>query len=665
MKSLVFALALASLVGAACAANVPLISRQLLFGNPDKASARISPDGSRLAYLAPLEGVLNVWVCPADRPEQARPITHDKGRGIRRFFWAFTNHHIIYIQDLNGDENWRIYAVNLQTGAVKDLTPLKGVNAEVENVSERVPGEILVGLNDRVPQLHDLYRVNIETGARKLLQRNPGFVGYLTDDDYRLRFAFRMNLDGSLEALRPEASGGWERALVIPEEDVMTTHPLGFDKTEQLLYLLDSRGRDTAALTRLDTRTGVTTEIVSDPEADISDALVHPTEKNVQAVATTYLRTHWRILDLSIARDLHYLQTVARGDVLITSRSLDDRRWTVAFDTDSGPVRSYLYDRPTRTAKFLFTNRKAWEGLSFSRMRPVVIASRDGLKLVSYLTLPAGCETDATGTPAHRVPLVLNVHGGPWARDSWGMDTIHQWLANRGYAVLSVNYRGSTGFGKAFVNASAREWGGKMHDDLIDAVNWAISRKVADPNRIAIFGGSYGGYATLVGMTFTPEVFVAGVDLVGPSNLVSFLQTTPPYWLPVVNMMKRRVGDFTTEEGRQFLTSRSPLTYVDRIKRPLLIGQGANDPRVNKAEAEQIVKAMQERKIPVTYLLYSDEGHGFARPENNLSFFAVMEAFLAKYLGGRCEPIGNDFKGSSAKVITGAEQVPGLEAVGR
>jgi dipeptidyl aminopeptidase/acylaminoacyl peptidase len=322
---------------------------------------------------------------------------------------------------------------------------------------------------------------------------------------------------------------------------------------------------------------------------------------------------------------------------------------------DDGPVKYYRYDRPERKATFLFNNRDDLEGRPLAKMEAVVIKSRDGLDLVSYLTLPLGRKE------RQPVPMVLDVHGGPWARDAWGFNPIHQWLANRGYAVLSVNFRGSTGFGKRFINAGNREWAGKMHNDLLDAVAWAVDQKIAEANKIAILGGSYGGYATLVGLTFTPDVFACGIDIVGPSNILTLLSTIPPYWQPMVQMFKDRVGDFTTRSGKAFLEERSPLSHVDRIERPLLIGQGANDPRVKQAESDQIVRLMKQKKIPVTYVLYPDEGHGFARPENRLSFNAVAEAFLAEHLGGRYEPVGDDFGGSSITAPSGADGVPGLK----
>jgi dipeptidyl aminopeptidase/acylaminoacyl peptidase len=339
----------------------------------------------------------------------------------------------------------------------------------------------------------------------------------------------------------------------------------------------------------------------------------------------------------------------------------------VAYTSDSGPVKYYLYDRTPEGGKpgkatFLFTNRKALEGVTLAKMHPVVIRSRDNLSLVSYLTLPV--ETDANGDArpdSGALPLILNVHGGPWARDNWGLDPEVQFLANRGYAVLQVNFRGSTGFGKEFVNAGDREWAGKMHDDLLDAVAWAVQEKIADPKKVAIMGGSYGGYATLVGLTFTPEVFACGVDIVGPSNINTLLSTIPAYWGPVIGIFRKRVGDNTTDEGRKFLDERSPLSRVDRIARPLLIGQGANDPRVKQAESDQIVAAMKAKSIPVTYVLFPDEGHGFARPVNRLAFYAVTEAFLSEHLGGRVEPFGPSLQNSTAEVPVGAEFVRGLK----
>ena len=642
-------------------APVPLIPREVLFGNPDRASPRISPDGTRLAFLAPVDGVLNVWVGPLEDPAAAQPVTQDTHRGIRAYFWAYTNQHIIYVQDKDGDENWRVYSVDLGTNQTKDLTPLEGVAARIQEVSHKFPDEILVALNDRDPQLHDIHRVNIRSGERSLVLENEGFAGFITDDDMRVRFAERMTPDGGRQIQR-RTDDGWEPFATIGHNDQLTTSLIDFDKSGTILYMLDSRGRNTAALTSVNLETAETKVIAADDQADVNRILRHPTEKTIQAVGSAYLRQRWQFLDLRVAGDFDVLRSVADGEVNIISRTLDDRHWIAAVTMDDGPVRYYHYDRTTRKPRFLFSNRQALQGLTLAKMHPVVIKSRDGLNLVSYLTLPVGSNPKGDLHPSSPLPMVLVVHGGPWARDSWGYHPYHQWLPNRGYAVLSVNFRASTGFGKDFVNAGDHQLAGKMHDDLIDAVNWAITEKIADPDKVAIMGGSYGGYATLVGLTFTPEVFACGVDICGPSSMITLLESIPPYWTPILDMLTSRIGDHRTAEGRERLKKISPLTRVDRICRPLLIGQGANDPRVKQAEADQIVQAMQAKNIPVTYVLYPDEGHGFVRPENNTAFNAVTEAFLAEHLGGRYQPVGDDFAGSNITVPTGAEGVAGLTA---
>ncbi len=643
--------------------DVPLIPRREFFGNPEKARARISPDGSQLAFLAPVEGVLNVWVCPADDLEAARPITKDNHRGVTNFFWAYTNKHVLYLQDKDGDEDWHVYAVELATDEITDLTPLKDISAQIEGVSEKFPEEVLIGINDRDNhELHDIYRINILSGERELIQKNPGFAGFLTDDDYRVRFAVTYTPNAGQLYLLPDkdAESGWKDYLEIDAEDAMTSGAQGFDKSGDLLYFLDSRNRNTAALTTIDLKTGEQKVLAENDKADISGVIAHPTEKNIQAVSFTYMRTEWQVLDDSIAADLEYLETVEDGELQLTSRTLDDRRWTVAYTRDDGPVDFYLYDRDAKKARFLFTSTPSLEHLPLVKMHALEIEARDGLKLVSYLSLPKHSDPDGDGVPEQPLPMVLSVHGGPWARDDWGYDPEHQLWANRGYAVLSVNYRGSTGFGKEFINAANRQWAAAMHEDLIDAVNWAVERGVARKDKVAIAGGSYGGYATLVGLTFTPDVFACGIDLVGPSSLITLMENPPPYWAPFMPVMKLRVGDWTTEEGREFLTSRSPLHFVDKIQRPLLIGQGAQDPRVKQAEADQIVKAMQEKKIPVTYVLYPQEGHGFARPENRFAFYAIAEAFLVENLGGRREDYGDAFKDANFEVPAGSNEVPGL-----
>ena len=636
-----------------------LIPRDILFGNPDRAMVRISSDGSNLSYLAPVKGVLNVWVEPTGHLEKAWPVTNDTYRGIHDYGWAYTNKDLLYLQDKNGNENYSIYSVNLTGGLVKNLTPFEGVRAGIKALSPMFPREGVISLNKRDPEYSDLYKLNITTGNLTLLMENKKFMDFDVDDNLTVRLAHKMTPDGG-EEIYKLTKNGWELFQTIGKDDFLTTGSLGFDKNNKNVYFMDSRGRDTAALFIMNFSTGKETLIAEDPKADLSDSMIHPTEKNVQAVAFTYERKQWKVIDPSIARDLDTLRKVADGDVEVLDRTLDDKTWIVAYLMDDGPVRYYSYDRDKKEAKFLFTNMEKLEGQPLAKMIPVVIKSRDNMSLVSYYTLPLGSDRSGDGKPEKPVPMVLYVHGGPWSRDEWGLDPVHQWLANRGYAVLSVNYRESTGLGKNFTNAGNLEWGRKMQDDLIDVVNWSIKQGIADPEKIAIMGGSYGGYATLAGLTFTPKLFSCGVDICGPSNLTSLIESFPAYWLPQVELWTSRVGDYMTDEGRELLKERSPINYVDKIQRPLLIGQGANDPRVRQNESDQIVKEMHAKNLSVTYVIYSDEGHGFARPENKISFFAVAEAFLAKHLEGRYEPIGTDFNDSTIAVPTGADEIPGL-----
>lgn len=641
-----------------------LIPREVLFGNPDRVSPQISPDGSKLAWLAEKNGVLNVFVAPVGKLDQARAVTDDKDRGIRIYYWAYTSDHVLYLQDKGGDENWRVYVTNVDTAETRDLTPLPGVQARIQEVSHKAPNDILIALNDRPPhQLHDIYRVNILTGEKTLVQRNDeGFVGYLTDDDYAVRFGAKMTPDGGQELLKRDGDA-WETFITIPPADALTTGPRGFNEDGTILYMSDSRDRDTAAVVSVNLKTGQELILSADPKADAGEMLVNPQTKVVEAVAYNYLTQQWDITHRDVAPDFAYLRTVAKGELNITSRSHDNQHWIVAYVQSDGPVRYYHYDRSdpeNLKAAFLFTNRSDLENEPLVPMHPLIIKTRDGLDMVSYLTLPPGSDPDNNARPDKPVPMVLFVHGGPWARDEWGYNPYHQWLANRGYAVLSVNFRSSTGFGKSFINAGNLEWGRKMQDDLTDAVKWAVKEKIAKGDKVAIMGGSYGGYATLAGLTFTPEVYACGVDIVGPSNLVTLLKSIPPYWKPMLDVFATRVGDYRTESGEKLLQERSPLTFVDRIGRPLLIGQGANDPRVKQAESDQIVEAMHKKQIPVTYVLFPDEGHGFAKPENRIAFNAVAEAFLAQHLGGRAEPFGDAFKGASITVPAGADQVPQL-----
>ncbi len=594
-------------------------------------------------------------------------ITNNDKRRVSSYLWAYTNKHILYVDDSGGNENWRIYRVDVNTGEKLTLVDIPNVQARLLARSENHPEEMLVLLNQRNPEFHDVYRLNIINGKLDMVLENDLYGDFVADSDLNVKVATESTPDGganvyalSKDPNEPDLKKAYSRHALfsIPQADMFTSSTIMINKKGDTLYMVDSRGRDTAALIAYDLNTHNGTVLGEDPKADITDVLADPKTKEVQAYSSTFERTHWKTIDSSIAADMEYLTKLADGEMQVVSRSLDDNTWIVAYLRDIGAPIYYLYDKPAQKAQFLFSSRPELDKMPLAHMDPVIIKSRDGLDLVSYLTLPKNMRTEKA-TASDPVPLIINVHGGPSARDDWGYDAEHQWLANRGYAVLSINYRGSTGFGKKFANAGNGEWGAKMHDDLIDGVNWALQNGITTKNKVAIMGGSFGGYATLVGLTKTPDVFACGIDIVGPSNLETLMKSIPAYWKPFYALLKVMIGaDPETEQGREFLASRSPLFFVNNIKKPLLIGQGANDPRVKQAESDQIVEAMESKKIPVTYVLYPDEGHGFQRPENRMSFYAVSEAFLAKHLGGKLEPIKDDFKNSSIEIKVGENALP-------
>jgi len=637
----------------AMAADVPLIERAKLFGNPSKTGGRLSPDGKWISFIAPRDGVLNVWVAPIATPDQARPLTAEKTRPIRQAFWSPDSKSILFVNDKGGDENFLLYGVNVATGEQKALTPFEKTRVQIVGTSEKIKDRILVGVNNRDPRWHDVYELNLTTGALTKVMQNDGYAGFLADDQLRLRMAAKARPDGGSDYFRVDGTKVETTPVVqFGLDDSLTTSPLGFTVDGKTLYWMDSRGRNTAALMAQDMASGQMAVIGESPKADVGGGLFNPKTGRVEAYEVDYLKRDYVPVGDAVKADLAFLKAQNKGQFSIGSRTDADDKWLVSFDPVTAPASTWLYDRKAKKLTQLYVSRPELADAPLVPMEAMEIPARDGLSLVSYLTKPKG----VTGP----VPMVLFVHGGPWARDGFGYNSYHQWLANRGYAVLSVNYRGSTGFGKNFISAGDLQWGRKMHDDLIDAVDWAVKQGVTMPDKVAIMGGSYGGYATLAGLTFTPDKFACGVDIVGPSNLFTLLKTIPPYWEAGKQQFYKRMGDPTTEEGRALLKERSPLTFVDRIKKPLLIGQGANDPRVNVAESDQIVAAMAAKAIPVTYVLFPDEGHGFARPVNGIAFNAVAENFLAPCLGGRAEPIGDTLKASTAQVKHGAEFVKGL-----
>lgn len=635
-----------------------LIARQALFASPLRSEAKISPDGSRISYLAPANGILNIWVMDPDKDRSEQQVTRVE-RNISDYSWAYTGRHLIYQQDPQGDGNTRIFSLNLSSGKTLDLTPLRGISAHVLAVSAKNPQEIVIGLNKRNPRYSDVYKVNIETGETSTLAKNPGFDGFEIDEDFEVRLAYKDGSDGERNYFRP-SDQGWTPFFNVSNSDAQFTRVLGFNHSRQAVYLSDSRGRDTAGLYSLDLTTGERTLIADNPKADLTDVIIDPSSKNVQAAAFTYDRKRWKIIEESIANDLLYLSAVDNGDVEILGRSLDDRSWLISYHADENAAHYYYYHRDDESAQFLFTANEELEGYRLSRMIPVIIKARDGLNLVSYYTIPPESDRDGDNRPDRPVPMVLYVHDGPWERVYWGFDPVHQWLANRGYAVLSVNYRGSTGFGKSFMNQGNREWGGKMQQDLLDALNWSVKEGIADPRRIAIMGEGYGGYAALAGLTFSPELFAAGLDISGPSNLVTFVESQDQD--TEKEIYASRVGDVFTKEGRNKLESRSPFYLPKGVQKPLLIFQGAQDPEVKAEETEDLVRRLTAGGKEVTYVLYPQEGHEISALQHQESLYPIAEAFLSKHLGGPFEPFGQNLQERTVTVPAGADEIPGLQS---
>ncbi len=639
--------------------DTPLIPRDHLFGNPTRAQGKISPDGKWVSWMAPWEGVMNVFFAPADDPHTPRRMTSATDRPIPQYFWAPDSRSLLYIRDKEGDENYLLYSVPVEGEAKeKCLTPFENTRVQIVGGSDTTKDKILVGLNNRDARFHDVHLLDLNTGDLELVFENNEWAGFEADDSLTLRWAVRQNAAGGTDM--HEIVDG--KVVDEPREttgldDSLTTGMSGYTTDGKTLYWLDSRGRDTAALYAEDTETGERTLIAEHDKADIGSTMRHKQTGVVQAWSATYLRTEHHAIDPDIGEAFAWLRKQLDGDFGVQSRTDDDRRWLVWNDPLTAPIASYLFDRDAMTLTKFYTTYPELEGAPLQPMHAREIKSRDGLVLPSYLTLPPQSDEDGDGVPDAPVPMVLVVHGGPWARDGFGYNRTHQWLANRGYAVLSVNFRGSTGFGKSFISAGDKQWAGKMHDDLLDAVEWAVKQGIAEKDKVAIMGGSYGGYATLVGLAFTPETFACGVDIVGPSNLETLLETIPPYWEPLVKQFHERMGDPTTPEGVKFLKSISPLYKAKDITKPLLIGQGANDPRVKQAESDQIVEAMERDGVPVTYVLFPDEGHGFHRPENNIAFNAVAENFLAECIGGRAEPVGEVLAASTADIRNGREHI--------
>ena len=630
-----------------------LIPRRTLFDNPTFFGAKMSPDGRWISWLAPVDGVLNVWMAPATDIKAGEPVTRTKGRPINWQDWSADGRFLMLLNDETGDENHHLFVVDPVTHAVRDVTPLANVNVQLSLWSLEAPGEVAVKINDRDARWHDLYRIDLTTGQRKLIWENTHeLLDIGLDWHLRPRHARSNALDGGSRLWRIEGTAlrPWRD---VPYEDSATTWAGIFNRSNERVLLLTSMGRETAAYCWHDWATDQETVIAEHPTADCSYIVLHPTTYEIEAVGVTATRQEWIQIASGVASDFALLQRRLKGfEFSVQSQTDDNRRWIVMAHKAEQPATYYLLDRDRQTLLELFRARPALVPYRLAPMHTVQTKSRDGLDLVSYLTLPAEIKGNRPPKP---LPMVLVVHGGPWSRDSYGYRADHQWLADRGYSVLSVNYRGSTGFGKAFVAGAEKQHAAKMHDDLIDMVEWAISEGIAQRDKVAILGASYGGLAAFIGATFTPDVFCCSVPVVGITNLRTLLECMPPYWAGFAEFMYRSYGDPRTPEGRALLAERSPIHRVDQIKKPMLIFHGANDVRCKVSESDTIVAAMQAKDIPVSYVVYPDEGHGFYKPPNRLSYIAIAEAFFAHHLGGACEPVGRDFDGSSHEVRAGAD----------
>lgn len=630
----------------------PLIPRKVIFANPDYGNVRLNPTGQWLAWIAPYDNVPNIWgkVLPDGEP---KPLTKERGRGIYHFSWNFDNRTILYPQDKDGDENWCLFLLDIGTMKTRVLTETLGVKAVVLASSAKRPHEVVIGLNNRDPRFHDIYIIDLISGNESLLFQNDYYKSFVFDPDLNIRITVNETEDGG-EIFYKFVNGTVSLFQRVSFEDSDLTGPVYFHSDGRILYWLDSEGRDKNALFSIDTETDERKLIYYNQDAEIAAVIGNP----VISVITNYMKPVRVLLedeDHRLAKDLEIVRKSMPNEVepLIISYSTGFNIWLVIPTIDSTAPSYYYFNRsdPEKRVKFMFNYKQSLKSFSMVPMHAVEVPTRDGLKQVCFVSLPLESDPQFMGTPKHALPTILLVHGGPWSRDKWGFDEKAQYYANRGYAVLQCNFRGSSGFGKNFSLAGNGEWGKKMQNDLSDAVEWSIHNNISDPEKIAIIGNSYGGYAVLAGLAFTPDLYACGVDIVGPSNLITLMKTIPPYWKPVYNQLIRKIGaDPYTLEGQKVLKSVSPLFFAHQISKPLLIAQGANDPKVKQKESDQIVEALHNHSIPVTYLVFPNEGHGFSRFENRLAFYAISEKFLAECLGGRAEPILNDMAHSSVQL---------------
>ncbi|MEW5798469.1 MAG: S9 family peptidase [Bacteroidota bacterium] len=617
----------------------PILDRELFFGDPEISNAQISPDGKWISFVKPYNGIRNIWVKKTEEPfENAKPITNDTKRPVSSYFWSRGGKYVLFVQDKGGDENFRVYAVNpLESGdpvpPARDLTPLEKIRAYIYDVPKKTPNEIIIGLNDRKAELHDVYRLNIESGERTLLRKNDENVaGWDIDPDGNVRLGIRQTHDGGTELLLVDGANLKQIYSTTPEENFGT---LRFTPDGKSVYITTNKGNvDKQQFELLDLTTFKTKVIEKDPLDEVDFAGPIFSDKTEKLLATMYLGDKMRIYfkDKQFEKDYKQMQkTMPKGEVSIANMTEDETVWMVTVSSDVDPGSRYLYNTKTGKATLVYKARPNLPSEHLAPMKPLRYKARDGMMIPAYLTLPKG-------VPAKNLPVVMWIHGGPWGRDVWGYNPYAQFLANRGYAVFQPNFRASTGYGKKFLNAGNKQWGtGAMQHDITDGVNYLIKEGIADPKKIGIGGGSYGGYATLAGLAFTPDLYAAGFDIVGPSNIITLLNSIPPYWAPMKKMFAVRVGDMENPEEKKMLEEQSPLNSAKHIKAPLYVVQGANDPRVKKAEADQIVVAMRDLGRKVEYMVAPDEGHGFQGRENRLAMIVAMEKFFAKHLGGRVQ----------------------------
>jgi dipeptidyl aminopeptidase/acylaminoacyl peptidase len=647
----------------AAPAAQPLIARADLFGDPVRQGGQLSPLGDGIAFLAPRDGVINLWALSVDAIADARPLTDDRARGVSSFAWAHDNTTLLYGVDEAGDGAMRLYAVAKAGDAPpRALTP-EGADARILGLSGRDPSAVIIALRARAQGFADVVRIDIASGAQTTIYRNTGgYSEFLVDGDNQLRVGMRRVEGGGQDVAVREANGRWRTLLSIAFSDAMSSRLIAFEAGEASFLMLDATDRDRTALVRVDVASGVKTVVGESARADVVDVWLDPVTRAPEAFATDYLRREWRALSPDAQADLDFLDSQLSGEFEIASRDGADARWIVEEEGPATPTRSYLFDREARRLSLLFRHRPALEQAALQPMTPVEIEARDGLTLVTYLTLPTGSDADGDARPDEPVPLVLTPHDGPWARDSYGFNALHQWLANRGYAVMSVNFRGSLGFSKAFVNAGNREWGGRVQADLSDAVEWAIANGVAREDRIAIVGSGFGGYAALAGLAFSPGRYRCGASFGGTVNLTSFIETAPAQERAE---LYERIGDLRTPEGRATLRDASPISRAARVENTVLMALGGRDGRVPRADADSFAQAIRARGGALTYMMFPDEGRALYQPPNRLAYFAVLEHFLGDCLGGRVEPVGAAFEGASLEVFDGAVNVPGLSAFAR